>query len=211
MSHGFYKGYSREGDIQKMSRAWDICAYGSNWETNGGHRGILSNVIATGDIQWKWRPVRKVNWSCVGNGDIRYNKINIIFFTGWHGRSSPPRSTMFPQGDNLPCHPVKNVVFISCLPINWAIRGRHEFSGWNKSSRLPTNWAINLYFFWTSLLPTNSASQTNLVLILNYGIFVCFITWNGFLPSCLLLDPHSRLALMVEWKSIRQGLPQFTA
>ena len=37
-----------------------LFAYGLNWETNGGRRGILSNVIATGDIQWKCRPVRKV-------------------------------------------------------------------------------------------------------------------------------------------------------
>ena len=59
MSHSFYKGYSREGDIQKMSHARNKCAYGSNWETNGGRRGILSNVIAMGDIQWKCRPVRK--------------------------------------------------------------------------------------------------------------------------------------------------------
>ena len=62
MSHGFYKGYSREGDIHKMSHAWDICQYGSNLETNGGFRGILSNVIAAGDIKWKCRLVRKVIW-----------------------------------------------------------------------------------------------------------------------------------------------------
>ena len=30
--------------------ARNICAHGSNRETNGGRRGILSNVIATGDI-----------------------------------------------------------------------------------------------------------------------------------------------------------------
>ena len=46
----------------KMSHAWDICAYDSNWETNGGRRGILSNDIATGDIYWKCRPVSKVIW-----------------------------------------------------------------------------------------------------------------------------------------------------
>ena len=33
MSHGFYTGYSREGDI-KMSHAWNIYVYGANWETN---------------------------------------------------------------------------------------------------------------------------------------------------------------------------------
>ena len=38
----------------------NICAYGSNWETNGGRRGIFSNVIATGDVEWKCHPVRKV-------------------------------------------------------------------------------------------------------------------------------------------------------
>ena len=26
--------------------------------------------------------------------------------------TAPPRSTMFPRGDNLPCHPVNNVIFI---------------------------------------------------------------------------------------------------
>ena len=70
MSHDFYKGNSMENDIQKMSHARNICAYGSNWETNGDRRGILSNI------------------------------------------SAPPRSTMFPRDDNLPCHPVKNVIFI---------------------------------------------------------------------------------------------------
>ena len=50
MSHGFYKGYRRKGDIQKNVTCANICAYGSNWETNGGRRGILSNVIATVDI-----------------------------------------------------------------------------------------------------------------------------------------------------------------
>ena len=56
MSHSFYKGYSWEGDIQQMSPAQNVCAYSSIWETNGG---ILSNVVATGDIQWN-RPVCKV-------------------------------------------------------------------------------------------------------------------------------------------------------
>ena len=60
MSRGFYKGYIREGDIQKNVTCANKCAYGSNWETNGGRRGILNNVIATGDIQWKCRPGRKV-------------------------------------------------------------------------------------------------------------------------------------------------------
>ena len=60
MSHSFYKGYRREGDIQKMSPAWNLCAYSSKWETNGGYRSILSNVKSTSDIQWKCRPVRKV-------------------------------------------------------------------------------------------------------------------------------------------------------
>ena len=60
MSHGVYKDYGREGDIQWMSHRRNIWAYGSNWETNGGCRGILSNVIATGDIHWKCPPVRKV-------------------------------------------------------------------------------------------------------------------------------------------------------
>ena len=60
----------------------------------------------------------KHNWSCEGNLDIRHNKINITFFTGWHGRSSPlgkhcrPRRTMFPLGDNLPCHPVMYYLYI---------------------------------------------------------------------------------------------------
>ena len=62
MSHGFYKAYRMEGDIPKNVTCATICAHGSNWETNGGRRGILSNVIATGDIQWKCRPVRKVIW-----------------------------------------------------------------------------------------------------------------------------------------------------
>ena len=49
--------------------------------------------------------------------------VNITFFMGWHGRSSPlqkvlstltlPPSTMFSWGDNLPCHLVKNVRFIN--------------------------------------------------------------------------------------------------
>ena len=62
MSYGFYKGYNRQDDINKMSHARNICAYSSNWETNGGRRNIFSNVLATGDIQWKCHPVRKVNW-----------------------------------------------------------------------------------------------------------------------------------------------------
>ena len=28
--NNFYKGYSREGDIQKMSPARNVCPYGSN-------------------------------------------------------------------------------------------------------------------------------------------------------------------------------------
>ena len=36
-----------------MLTARNMCAYGSDWETNSGRRGILSNVIATGDINWK--------------------------------------------------------------------------------------------------------------------------------------------------------------
>ena len=66
MSHGFYKGYRREGDIKKNVTCANICAYGSNWETHGVRRDILSNVIATGDIQWKCHTVRKV---------IQYHKI----------------------------------------------------------------------------------------------------------------------------------------
>ena len=62
MSHGFNKGYRREGDIKKNVTCANICAYGSNRETNGGRRGILSNVIAIGDIKLKCHPVRKVIW-----------------------------------------------------------------------------------------------------------------------------------------------------
>ena len=62
-------------------------------------------------------------WHLLYKWDIRYNKINKTFFTGWHGRLivtprkalstlAPPRSTMFPRGDNLQCHHVKNVIFI---------------------------------------------------------------------------------------------------
>ena len=39
-----------------------------------------------------------------------YHYINITFFTGWHGRFSPRENV--PRDDNLPCHPVKNVIFI---------------------------------------------------------------------------------------------------
>ena len=52
-------------------------------------------------------------------------KINITFFTGWHSRLSPlEKLTMFPRGDKLQCHPVKNVIFINCharYPIIWKL------------------------------------------------------------------------------------------
>ena len=61
-------------------------------------------------------PLRQ--WSCHKTGHY----INITFFTGWHGRLSPPRKhcrprrsrgwQCFSRGDDLPCHPVKNVIFI---------------------------------------------------------------------------------------------------
>ena len=85
-------------------------------KTNGG---ILSNVIATIDIHWKCHSMRKVTkcLSCAENRDIWYNIINNTILTGmtWYvvtPRKTPstaarPRSTMFPRGDNLQCHPVK--------------------------------------------------------------------------------------------------------
>ena len=43
-----------------MSAARNVCVYGSIWD--GGRRGILSNVVATGVIQWKCCPkCKKIN------------------------------------------------------------------------------------------------------------------------------------------------------
>ena len=50
MSHSFHKGYTSDGDIKNMSNVRNVSMYGSNWETNEDRHGILSNVIATGDI-----------------------------------------------------------------------------------------------------------------------------------------------------------------
>ena len=127
--------------------ARNTCAYGSNWETNGGRRGILitttlqrpllfqckpcAQIFPAVDIfinlprvsfllsdwsiervtifekpmtavaaflatSWKWGTFNgnvaqcvKKYWSCVSYGNIQYNKINITFFTEWHGRSAP--------------------------------------------------------------------------------------------------------------------------
>ena len=51
-------------------------------------------------------------------------------------RFVPPRKFMSPEGE---------------------ARGRHEFSGWNKSSCLPTNWAINCLLY--RKLKTNLSSR----------------------------------------------------
>ena len=60
----------------KMSITRNKCACGSDWETNFGRRGILSNTIAMFDNHLKSRPTRRLILSnCLGNGDFRYNII----------------------------------------------------------------------------------------------------------------------------------------
>ena len=55
---------------------------------------------------------------------FRYNKQLIAQLVGKHEDLSHPEKFMSPSGFAL---------------------GRHEFSGWDKSSCLPPNWAINVY------------------------------------------------------------------
>ena len=121
--------------------------------------------------------------------DIRYYTwILYIYCPVWREtwRFVPPRKFMSPEGE---------------------ARGRHEFSGWEKTSCLPTNWAINYFLYW-KLFNCLLYRSTPL-----YSAKRCavrhdretrqFIKWSGISPSFARLwlaeTAFTRVYLRVNW------------